>query len=401
MKFYMKQRIIFLSVILLSAALIAAGCSKSGGEQEPFIDLSAGGTANCYIVSAAGKYMFKATVKGGTSESVGTPFSAEVLWESFGTDVTPNVGDVVSGVSFSDGYVTFSTPSALNNGNAVIAVKDATGTILWSWHIWVCSGFDPKSTAQEYNHSAGTMMDRNLGATSAAPGDVQALGLLYQWGRKDPFLGGCRISYSSIFNQEQAKSTGSWPLHTKSTSLTGTFSYVEEHPMQFITYNDGNYDWYYTGSSSTDNTRWQILDKTKGKYDPCPLGWRVPDGDSSGIWSKAFGSSSSFSSGPWDGTNNGMDFGSGNGKGSSKQLGSASVIWYPAAGFLRFKGGSLGYVGKYGDYWSCTPGVYYDESIESDVSSAYVLHFNAIGSVLPSNLYFYLANGFSVRCVSE
>lgn len=31
-------------------------------------------------------------------------------------------------------------------------------------------------------------MDRNLGAVSATPGDAGAIGLLYQWGRKDPFV---------------------------------------------------------------------------------------------------------------------------------------------------------------------------------------------------------------------
>ena len=46
-------------------------------------------------------------------------------------------------------------------------------------------------------------MDRNLGATSAALGDVGALGLLYQWGRKDPFLGSLSITESEV-----AASTG-------------------------------------------------------------------------------------------------------------------------------------------------------------------------------------------------
>lgn len=29
------------------------------------------------------------------------------------------------------------------NGNAVVAVRNAEGTILWSRHIWVCDGYDP------------------------------------------------------------------------------------------------------------------------------------------------------------------------------------------------------------------------------------------------------------------
>ena len=78
-------------------------------------------------------------------------------------------------------------------GNALIALCNADGDILWSWHIWFTD--DPRG--QEYYNNAGTMMDRNLGATSATPGDVGALGLLYQWGRKDPFLGSSSIHYES------------------------------------------------------------------------------------------------------------------------------------------------------------------------------------------------------------
>jgi uncharacterized protein YjdB len=141
--------------------------------EETYFDLSLSGTANSYIVSQKGAYKFKA-VKGNSSESVGAVSSAEVLWETFGTDVTPNVGDLVKNVSYKDGEVTFYTAETFREGNAVIAAKDASGNILWSWHIWLTD--EPQ--VQEYYNNAGTMMDRNLGAASATPGDVGALGLL-------------------------------------------------------------------------------------------------------------------------------------------------------------------------------------------------------------------------------
>jgi len=351
-----------------------------------YADLSSAGTANCYVVNKAGYYKFKATVKGGSTESVGTPASAEVLWESFGTDVTPTKGDIINNsVSLESGYVKFSTPSTINDGNAVIAVKDASNNILWSWHIWVCKDFDPASTAQVYKNSAGTMMDRNLGATSAAKGDVHALGLLYQWGRKDPFLSGNSISSDNGV----AASTLSWPSSVGSDSSKGTIAYAVAHPTTFITENNSNNDWYYTGSSSSDNIRWQKSDKEKGLYDPCPVGWRVPDGGDNGVWSKAFGESSYYLSGPWDGTNRGMEFGSGNGKSSGMQLGTTSTIWYPAAGCRNDGDGSLGDVGGIGHYWSCTP---FD-------GHACLLFFNygGVGPFVSS----YRAYGFSVRCLSE
>ena len=166
-----------------------SGDSGEGGEGEGgdvgddgmvYTDLSAAGTANCYLVSQAGDYKFKAVI-GNTDGSVGNVKSVEVLWESFGTDVMPNVGDLISAVSFKDGYVRFSTPETFANGNAVIAVRNSKGNIIWSWHIW-CS--EEGWQEQVYNNNASTMMDRNLGAISATPGDVGALGLLYQWGRK-------------------------------------------------------------------------------------------------------------------------------------------------------------------------------------------------------------------------
>ncbi len=46
--------------------------------------------------------------------------------------------DLVTDITFKDGWVHFRVPQeSLNQGNAVIAVVDASGTILWNWHIWV------------------------------------------------------------------------------------------------------------------------------------------------------------------------------------------------------------------------------------------------------------------------
>ena len=252
-----------------------------GGSVEGDVaDLSANGTANSYIVSEAGKYKFS-TVKGNSSESVGEVSSAEVLWESFGTNVTPNVGDLVKNVNYADGAISFETPSTFKEGNAVIAAKDAGGNILWSWHIWLTD----QPLGQKYYNNAGTMMDRNLGATSATPGDVGALGLLYQWGRKDPFLGSSSISSNTI-----AKSTITWPSAVQSSAETGTVDYAILNPTTFVTGSYSSaYDWLF---ASRDYTLWTTSDKTKSIYDPCPAGWRVPDGGDNGIWSTAAGSSS-------------------------------------------------------------------------------------------------------------
>ena len=312
--------------------------------------LSVNETANCYIVSSEGNYCFPA-VKGNSSESVGDVASAEVLWESFGTDVAPSMGDIVAEVSSisTPGYhpeiVRFSTPSTLKNGNAVIAAKDAGGEILWSWHIWVCKDYDPIATTQVYYNDAGVMMDRNLGATSATPGDVSSYGLLYQWGRKDPFLGAGSYSSSS----EKAASTGVWPEAVASDMVTGTIDCTLRNPMTFVTYSGGGSDWYYLEGKNGENTRWQ---NNKTIYDPCPSGWRVPDGGgATGVWAKAFGGSygviGSGSSFAYPTAYSGMNF--------SGKLGDADVIWYPIAGELGGQDGRLRVVLTYGSWWTCTP----------------------------------------------
>jgi len=326
-------------------------------------DLSSSSPANCYIVSKAGSYKIPA-VKGNSTESVGTVKSVEVLWESFGTSTAPKAGDLVKSVSYSNGTITFQTSDTFKEGNAVIAARGSYDEILWSWHIWMTD----EPSACSYRNVDKLVMDRNLGATSATPGDVGALGLLYQWGRKDPFLGS-----SSISNNVEAKSTITWPSPVSSSSSRGTIAYAVEHPTTFITYNDGNNDWYYTGSSTVDNTRWQ---SKKTIYDPCPAGWRVPDGGDKGIWAKA-----GFDDQDYDDSDEGMLFGSGI---------SSPASWYPASGCRYYSGGGLDNVGYYGSYWSVTP----------SGNGAYYLYFRYNGYVTPltSN---YRAYGQSVRCLQE
>ena len=330
-------------------------------------DLSAEGTANCYLVKSAGTYKFKA-VKGNSTQSVDTASSADVLWESFGTATTPNVGDLIASAAYKDGYVYFATPTTFKSGNASIAVRDTSGTILWSWHIWCSSeGW----TDDIYPNNAGTMMDRNLGATSATPGSVGALGLMYQWGRKDPFVGSSSISSNTL-----AVSTGSW----SSVSTKQTVDYVTANPLIFVC---GNGDWC-TGDGAEDSNyakRW--TESTKSMYDPCPVGYRVPDGGKNGFWATALGASDHTDIGTtWDSTNSGRHWTLADG---------TTAAWYPVVGCRNYDSGSLSSVGSNGFYWSAYPG-------PSNSVNAYSLVFsydNVYPACSSSRSY-----GFSVRCVS-
>ena len=327
-------------------------------------------SANCYIVSRGGTYCLPA-VKGNGTESVGNVTTAEVLWESFGTDVTPNVGDLVKQGTYNDGYVSFCTSDIYREGNAVIAAKDASGTILWSWHIW----FTDQPKGQVYYNDAGTMMDRNLGATSATPGDVGALGLLYQWGRKDPFLGSSSISQKML-----AKSTITWPLSVASSLYVGTIAYAISHPTTYIYGTKNNYDWYYDDLYKTDNTRWLTSEYHKTIYDPCPAGWRVPDGGENGVWAKASGTSDNINIySLYDEINEGINL--------SGKLGADTIIWYATPG--NYDRGTLYDIGSCGNYWTVSPCGYNAYNFQVNSYAVSFLDYDGRDSC------------FSVRCIKE
>ena len=332
------------------------------------LNLSATSTANCYIVPESGAYKFK-PVKGNSATSVGSVSSVAVLWESFGTSTTPSVGDLIKLVSYSDGYIYFLTADTFKEGNAVIAAKDASGEILWSWHIW----FTDQPQGQVYYKSAGTMMDRNLGATSATPGDVCAFGLLYQWGRKDPFLNASTRDDSA---DSQAGSTITWPEVVTSDATTGTIEYTLANPTVYISYNSSNGDWYYTGSADTDNTRW--TPDTKAVYDPCPAGWRVPGSD---LYATA---APDMVSCTYDSVNCGVNL--------SGKIGDAASIWYPGAGYRNHNGGGLSNQGIQGYYWFAFP-------ISNYANYASCQFFQKNGNFQMSSVR--RARGNSVRCVKE
>lgn len=331
-----------------------------------YTDLSAEGTANCYLIRAAGNYKFKA-VMGNSDATVGNVKKAEVLWESFGTDVKPNVGDLVASVGYKNGYVYFSTPETFANGNASIAVRNSKNVILWSWHIWSSAeGWND----QIYANNAGTMMDRNLGATSATPGDIGAFGLLYQWGRKDPFMGSCAASGTTL-----AASTGTW----NTVSAIKSIAYAEENPTTYVT--TSGTDWC-TSNGEDYAFRWQ--ENKKSLYDPCPVGYRVPDGGENGFWATALGTSSSTSAGTkWDSTNAGRHWTLADG---------TTAAWYPAVGCRYHDSGALVNVGSDGYCWSASP----DPSVSS---YAVTLYFNN-GLVSPARNSL-RGNGYSVRCLRE
>ena len=337
--------------------------------QEGITYLNQTATANCYIVTGAGTYVFP-PVKGNSDESVGAVASVEVLWESFGTSDAPKKGDLISEVSFKNDMIYFSTNENFKRGNALIAAKDEAGKILWSWHIWMTD--QPED--QVYKNDAGTMMDRNLGATSAFPGDIYAIGLLYQWGRKDPFLGS-----SSLTESIPAKSTlDPWPS-TVDPATGGTIEYVIANPTTFIkSENYWSYDWLEYRNDNLWNT-------VKTIYDPCPPGYKVSDSD---IWRNA-GLRSGNSNSAYDANLHGSNFGS-SGPGEMK-LTEEAICWYPANGCRQGSTDKLVGTGTYGG-WT-------NKGISGDYTKSYAVLFKSNEIDLGKDEV--RSNALSVRCQKE
>lgn len=182
----MKQ----LLLLMCSAALMfATGCKNNETNPTPppattGSDLSAAGCANSYLVHGAGAYSFDATVMGnGVSTE---PFAATKLSPSSAALLWQDAPALLSDVRLEEGRVHFTAGEG--QGNALIAVRDADGRILWSWHIWV-TDYDPSSQAPKLNGLS--WMTRNLGALSDDYDETgSAKGFVYQWGRKDPFPSG-------------------------------------------------------------------------------------------------------------------------------------------------------------------------------------------------------------------
>ena len=229
-------------------------------------DLGRKGTANSYIVdvtAAGAEYKF-AAVKGNSEESVGAVASAEVLWETWNNGEEVVAGSVVASVSFADGYVFITLPAEPHAGNAVIAAKDAAGTVLWSWHIWAPATAIESNT---YGLLDKELMDRNLGALVAAKAGeaapAESFGLTYQWGRKDPFVGAKAANSGSNATVAGAE--------LKVADATITVAEAIADPTLIGHSNDANW------LPEADNTLW--VDEAKTIYDPCPPGYRVPARD--------------------------------------------------------------------------------------------------------------------------
>lgn len=234
------------------------------------------GAANSYIVKPGSTLTIKA-VEGNSADKVDFD-NAKLLWQTErgmvkSVSAAPGEGAIV--VSLNPGL----------SGNAVVAaLKD--GVIVWSWHLWVCD-YDPAADPFVWTSAAGntfTFMDRNLGALSNEKYSDKALGYIYQYGRKDPFVCGEGVHSSALIKmydmdgQQVYDETELRPVYDDRTSTNLQLSI--NNPMTFYGAPTTAWpvvDWLTDKADLQDNDLWGGKSHIKAKYDPCPEGWMVPE----------------------------------------------------------------------------------------------------------------------------
>lgn len=297
-------------------------------------------TANCYIVGAPGYFKFPVVygngLKNGSKNStsitgagpyvnhLGNPVTAAYLNDN--ANVTPAEALVVwqdayhlvspSSVKLSSDkkYISFYVPKDyICQGNCVIAVRDASGIIMWSWHIWVTdlstttpvtnttnniSYFpaalghcDPDNRTTLSHKATVTIKQNTTNATATftvsqtpTTATTQSMGwncTYYQWGRKDPQ----RPSDGNSFIPSNGSQTDSSPKHIYDNDTYPYLSFDSGHSTEHATVAQSimNPSMRYFSTTSTD--AWYEptatvplwTDNFKTIYDPSPAGYRVPN----------------------------------------------------------------------------------------------------------------------------
>lgn len=371
------------------------------------IDLC-GQYSNCYVISQMDtRYTIDVTHKGESSETI-SPDNVDVLWQSERELINFYSYDADKGtftffVSHTD--ITDDNDNVIGSivpdGNAVIAAYDAEDEIIWSWHVWI-TGSDVEASA--ITTSAGVFMDRNLGAYHNSDGSTdtddifKSYGLYYQWGRKDPFIR--PVDYKFSNNEDRTVYNGAGNVirfkyvGEEYDDAVGTLDYTIKNPMCFVLGSDENdYDWLY---ASHDDNLWSS--SSKSVYDPCPRGWRVPDGDA--FMAMDIDQSEDLAS-----------------LGDIRDMygwhivdtATGAKLFMPGAGRRSFENGILTNMNNYGYEHTPMPwvGYYWTTGIASaDKTMAQSMFFDLNTTRAVNNRYeaqkeMYRANGMQIRCVRD
>ena len=327
-------------------------------------------------------------------------------------------------------------PAKIWQGNAVIALY-LDDTIVWSWHIWVIEQESlattlvyPKQSFVPCVVDPIEMMVTNLGwfdadvvttprsvkvkITQDVTGRTAVFDLVqdqlhgkggnvyFQWGRKDPML-----AFSEVFEpKDQYPSAAGWVIQLITTPVdlgTGI-----QHPNIFYAQTYGQwtsprYDNLWNTSSDTAYDTDVVVVKTV--YDPCPVGFKMPNRNVYSGFIKELTDPFPYAKGDYIGTwNQGYLY--------RRYPGDTEGIFFPAT-FLRERHtGEIdswrrygdptrpepnGYVGGY--YWTASTRI--NGVTDSTLGGSYLEFRNTSSNVTIANSYGPCGYGFSVRPIKE
>lgn len=376
-------------------------------------------TANCYVINAPGKYslplVYGNGIKNGSANPAAysstshnryalktfvnhlnkgitdpyiynnagcTPDSAILLWEAE-LNLVQNVA-----LSSDKKSLTFDVPhSTIRQGNAVVAVLDDNGSVMWSWHVWVtdyaagsgtvsvnlsgksygiyprCIGqvnggditdFKPRSVKVRFIQTdvpdGMTPLQKTLEFTQNGitinKGDRYTY---YQWGRKDPMVPNADEWYDATHQEIHVL-----PQKSMTSDVPAGMS-IEQYwtldPQVFWTAAGNNYKFSYT---NLWNTNLSTTAPQKTIYDPSPVGSMIP-------------MRTVFRELITDGTLTFLSTASGSNKMGFYITTSAGQLWFPPLGYRSGSTGTTTSPGKLGEYW-CS------EAMGSTESAALVLN---------------------------
>lgn len=304
-------------------------------------------TSNCYIVNAPGTYslplVYGNAIKNGADNPNAYKRLAEGLTRDFVNHLNKTITDpyiynnegcvpdnarlvwqdsqdLVSDIrldSEKKNLLFYINPDTIKQGNAVIAVRDASGTVMWSWHIWVTdynSGADlvhlpynsvdyyimPLSVgncfmpAETYAERKATLLFKQSETNVTQLVDIVqneeitewATMPTYQWGFKNPFIPWSGIKNSST-NKQWYDADGNASTTLIVPTKTNTAPLVVQaitNPEMFLarSSNIGSSICFYWNNAITfqadNNANYSI--ETIGSHikticDPCPRGYAV------------------------------------------------------------------------------------------------------------------------------
>lgn len=400
-------------------------------------------TANCYIVNAPGKYylplVYGNAVKNGATNSAAytssshnrnalkafvnhlnnaitdpyiynntgcDPADAALVWESK-LNLVRNVT-----LSTDKKGIEFDVPhSTIRQGNAVVAVRDNSGNVMWSWQIWVtdyvpgsdltqmtlsgktygmyprCLGqvnggditdFQPRSVKVRFSQTdvpdGLTPLQKTLTFTqngvTISTGDRYTY---YQWGRKDPMMPDSEQWYDALHRPISELTNISVDAVPSGKSLLQCWIL---DPDDFWT-SEHNYNFSYTNlwNANLSTTAFQ-----KTVYDPSPVGCMMP---SRNLFRQiATTGTITYQNGSTSGMKEGFYI----------TLGDATV-WYQALGYRSGATGTTTSKNTVGEYWCC-------ESVNTSEGAALVLSYMA-GSSTMGVLQEPRGHAFGVRPMME